>query len=283
MKKQFSKILPRIIVCLTFAAGFFFFFQQQAIAQSLISIDFKEVHAKQANGCYAPECLASGEDITFSIKSDFNSMLKGLAPELQYVRLRIKVDGSKACAGNVNMDTGEFSCSLGNYKPGIHHLEVIRVSLAGVRYKKLFDNKFSVCDKVNSSLCTGPHNMADSVFQLCNQINEKGGDGARSLKRCQNCFLKDGIWTAIGCVPTDAQGILRTTIKLGLFSGGGFALIMILFGAFNLSISQGDPKKVSESKDIITAAIIGLIFIIFSVSILQFIGVEILRIPGFGT
>ena len=57
---------------------------------------------------------------------------------------------------------------------------------------------------------------------------------------------------------------------------------MILVGAFMLSVSQGDPNKTKEAKEIITSAIIGLLFVIFSVTILQFVGVEILHIPGFG-
>ncbi len=64
--------------------------------------------------------------------------------------------------------------------------------------------------------------------------------------------------------------------------GGGVALIIILAGGFQLTISQGDPKKTSEAKELITSALIGLVFIIFSVAILQLIGVQILQIPEFG-
>jgi hypothetical protein len=63
---------------------------------------------------------------------------------------------------------------------------------------------------------------------------------------------------------------------------GAIVLIMILAGAFMLSTSQGDPKKTQDAKELITSAIIGLLFIIFSITILQFVGVSILRIPGFG-
>jgi hypothetical protein len=64
--------------------------------------------------------------------------------------------------------------------------------------------------------------------------------------------------------------------------GGGIATLIILAGGFMLSISQGDPKKTSEAKEMISAAVIGLIFIVFSISILQLIGVQILQIPEFG-
>jgi len=68
---------------------------------------------------------------------------------------------------------------------------------------------------------------------------------------------------------------------LGL--SGGVVLLSILAGAFMLITSAGEPKQVQEAQEMITAAIIGLLFIIFSILILQFVGVSILHIPGFGT
>jgi hypothetical protein len=47
-------------------------------------------------------------------------------------------------------------------------------------------------------------------------------------------------------------------------------------------ISQGNPEQVKGAREQLTAAIIGLLFIIFSLVILQIIGVNILKIPGFG-
>ena len=41
-------------------------------------------------------------------------------------------------------------------------------------------------------------------------------------------------------------------------------------------------KGIKEAKEMITSAIVGSLFIIFSITILQFIGVSILHIPGFG-
>jgi hypothetical protein len=60
-------------------------------------------------------------------------------------------------------------------------------------------------------------------------------------------------------------------------------MLMILGAALVLATSEGEQKKINDAKDQITAAIIGLVFIIFSITILQFVGVQILQIPGFGT
>jgi len=116
-------------------------------------------------------------------------------------------------------------------------------------------------------------------FNFCLQIND-----VDKRDKCFECFNQSpsGVWTAVGCIPTDPVDIIQTLLKIGLMLGGGVSLLIILAGSFMLSTSEGDPKKTSEAKEMITAAIIGLIFIIFSVSILQLIGVQILHIPGFG-
>lgn len=116
-------------------------------------------------------------------------------------------------------------------------------------------------------------------FNLCAQI-----PNASSRARCQTCLASSGIWTAVGCINFENNGanIIKTLITLGLSLGGGFTLLIILFAGFTLSTSQGDPKRVSEAKELITSAVIGLLFIIFSVTILQFIGVSLFKIPGFG-
>ena len=46
--------------------------------------------------------------------------------------------------------------------------------------------------------------------------------------------------------------------------------------------SQGNPEAVKAATEQLTSAIIGLLFIILSFVILEIIGVDILKIPGFG-
>lgn len=119
-------------------------------------------------------------------------------------------------------------------------------------------------------------------FSLCEQIPASKPNEPDLIDRCRKCFAAGGIWTAIGCIPSDPESIISTIIKIGLILGGAIVLVMILVGAFMLSTSRGDPKKTQEAKELITSAIVGLLFIIFSVTILQFIGVSVIRIPGFG-
>lgn len=121
-----------------------------------------------------------------------------------------------------------------------------------------------------------------TTFKLCAQISD---DALR--EKCQDCAGIDesdakGIWTAVGCIDRDPQNIIAHLITIGLGMGGGVSLLMILAASFILTTSQGEPKRTGEAKEMVTAAIVGLVFVIFSVTILQFIGVTILRIPGFG-
>lgn len=137
---------------------------------------------------------------------------------------------------------------------------------------------FSVGTEENpGSLNTSPIN--DEPWALCEQIPESS-DGR---SKCETCLDKEGIWTAIGCIPTDStDGIVGELMSIGLSIAGGIALLMILAAAFLFATSEGEPKRTGEAKEILTSAIVGLIFIIFSVTILEFIGVNILQIPGFG-
>lgn len=120
--------------------------------------------------------------------------------------------------------------------------------------------------------------LQSSLYELCSQI-KKDTD---QYDACMTCFTNNGVWTAVGCIPSQPESIIKTIITIGLAIGGGVVLVMIMVGSFMLSVSQGDPNKTKEAREIITSAIIGLLFVIFSVTILQFIGVSILHIPGFG-
>ena len=90
------------------------------------------------------------------------------------------------------------------------------------------------------------------------------------------------VWTAIGCIDPTTQGLISTFLPFGIGIAGGIALLLILFGALQIMISAGNPEKLNAGKELVGAAITGLLFIIFSIFILRLVGVEILHIPGFG-
>lgn len=89
--------------------------------------------------------------------------------------------------------------------------------------------------------------------------------------------------TAIGCISTEVTGagsFFEDVIQIIVGIGGGLALLLMLYGIFIVTTSAGIPDKLKEGKEIITSAISGLIFIILSVFLLNFIGINILGIPG---
>lgn len=128
----------------------------------------------------------------------------------------------------------------------------------------------------------------------CNSLNPSGETGnydictsnlsadSEALAACTACYSSEGIWTAIGCISQDPRDLVGKLINTAIGISGGVALIIILISGFSLTLSQGDVKKTSDAKEWLTAAVVGLIFIILSVTMLEFIGNTVLRIPGFG-
>lgn len=87
--------------------------------------------------------------------------------------------------------------------------------------------------------------------------------------------------TAIGNISTDPAGFVKSIFSIVLGLSGGIALILIIISGYSFMTSQGNPEKVKAATERLTSAIIGLLFIIFAFVILQIVGVDILRIPGF--
>jgi hypothetical protein len=90
-----------------------------------------------------------------------------------------------------------------------------------------------------------------------------------------------GISTAIGCIPVgNRDDFLAFILKWALGIAGGVAFILIIYSGFLYMTSGGDKQKVQAAKELMTAAISGLLLLIFSVFLLDLFGVRILRIPG---
>jgi len=85
--------------------------------------------------------------------------------------------------------------------------------------------------------------------------------------------------TAFGKIDvTNGSGFVKTLFQILLSLSGGIALLIIIFAGFSMALSQGNPEKIKGAQETLTSAIVGLLFIILSVAILQIIGVDILGI-----
>ena len=93
----------------------------------------------------------------------------------------------------------------------------------------------------------------------------------------------NGSWcdTALGKISTNVSGFSKSLFGIVLGISGGIAVILIILSGYKLMTSRGNPEQLQQAKEQLTAAIVGLLFIIFSLVILQSIGVDILQLPGF--
>jgi len=86
--------------------------------------------------------------------------------------------------------------------------------------------------------------------------------------------------TAIGLINVSAEGFVNSLFRFVLVIAGFGAIIIIIYSGYVLATSQGNKEKIAAARETLTSAILGLLFIIFSIVILEIIGVDILRIPG---
>lgn len=101
-----------------------------------------------------------------------------------------------------------------------------------------------------------------------------------------------GSWyTMIGCVSTNigsftgqgaAGGVVQTLLNLIFGIAGGIAFLYILYGAFIILTSSADIERLNYGRRVIFGAIIGIIFSLSAVFLVNLIGGGILKIPGFG-
>ena len=121
------------------------------------------------------------------------------------------------------------------------------------------------------------------ILILPSQVNALA-IGQINLVTPQGSCGKNEVETALGCISTLADAgpnsFFASIIKIAVALGGGLALVLMLYGVFIVTTSAGIPDKLKEGQEIITSAISGLIFIILSVFLLNFIGINILSLPG---
>lgn len=104
-----------------------------------------------------------------------------------------------------------------------------------------------------------------------------GGDPCKTPTASDN----PGFNTAIGCIHTSPAAFVKDFLTFIVAISGGLAFLMMLLGSFQMLTSAGNPETLATGRDRFTNAIIGLLFVIFSVLLMQIIGFDILRLPGF--
>jgi hypothetical protein len=206
--------------------------------------------------------------------------------------------GNDEAVSNFLSATQEYSHN--GFSPNAEGTYTITVKLneAGTTNPPICQGTFLQTNNCQSCITT-PNDIAEQIndpyalehhaYKICDQVSGSlmTPEGANAKDRCIACIGGDelgraGIWTAVGCIPREPEKIVNSLLRLGLGMGGGFALIIILASGFVLSTSQGEPKRIEDAKGWLTSALAGMLFIIFSVTLLHFIGYSIFKIPGFG-
>jgi len=117
--------------------------------------------------------------------------------------------------------------------------------------------------------------IPNSLLKLCEKYTN-------NQQQCINCANQGKLYTALGCIPLDIGVFVKETLfQLMLGIAGFIALMCIIYSAFQIQTSAGNAEKIKKAQELLTSCIMGLMLITFSVFILKFIGVDILKIPGF--
>ena len=89
-----------------------------------------------------------------------------------------------------------------------------------------------------------------------------------------SCYSGADKVATLKCIPA----VFQNLVTAALLFAGVVALFFIIFGGIKLILSQGDPKQVEGAKHTLTYAILGLVLILLSFLILNFIS-YVTRIP----
>lgn len=131
----------------------------------------------------------------------------------------------------------------------------------------------------SGNVCTCLKETPNSFEQMCLNIknpNEKA--------KCISCVGSASCyWSGIGSVYTDLPSFINKNL-FGIFLSfaGVLTLLCIIYSAFILQTSSGNPERIKKARQNLTSCISGLLVIIFSIFILRIIGGDIIKIPGIG-
>lgn len=124
---------------------------------------------------------------------------------------------------------------------------------------------------------------------LCGWCSPESAQKPPSWDQCRLCLYQtDGTprehtyYTAIGCLSTQSDLFVKSILSIVFGVAGGIAFLAVLAGTATVLTSGGDPIRLQSGKDMITSSIMGILLVLFSVFLLRVVGLDILKIPGFG-
>lgn len=89
------------------------------------------------------------------------------------------------------------------------------------------------------------------------------------------------IYTGLGCIPTSTAGFTSALLTFLAGTAGAISLVIMLIATIQIMTGGDNAEQVKKGKELFTGAITGLLFIIFSVTLLRIIAGDIINLPGF--
>lgn len=122
------------------------------------------------------------------------------------------------------------------------------------------------------------------VVNCCDQESECDPGTNASSETSALCGTDNkGVNTAIGCLMAgDPKLFVSQLLGWGVGVGGGIAFLLIVYAGFQMTTAAGDPKRVQAARELLVSAISGLLLIVFSIFLLNFIGIKILNLGPIG-
>lgn len=124
-----------------------------------------------------------------------------------------------------------------------------------------------------------PTHCDPPIDHLCCDTNDECN---RQNPYCVGSDPTSGIKTGLGCLrATDPIQFINQIVTWSIGAAGGAAFLIIIYGAFLIATAGGDPKHVTQGRELITSAFLGLFFIACAIVILNTIGLK-LNLPNMG-
>lgn len=122
--------------------------------------------------------------------------------------------------------------------------------------------------------------MLSFISFLIARADPGGGGGAGSGYMDWGACMDNDVAT-LQCIPI----VLKNVVNAALIFSGTIALILVILSGIKFITSKGDQKQVDTAKRTLTYAILGLIIILLSFFIIQFVsyvtGVSCINSFGF--
>lgn len=226
-------------------------------------------------------CNTSIKEKSINPTTNVTLFISGPTPEGSF---DLKVDGNSKKTYQIS-DGNEVS--LGTYAPGDHKVEIrescgiagISCTIGGAPRLICSATAFRVVP--NGQTGGGEIKLSDAQIlqtRFC-QDHRDLCSNAGGIKCPEGTA---GISTGIGCVPTEPKALVEGLLRYGTLSAGGIAFLLMILAALQMITAEGNPNTIKSAQERFYSAIIGLLLIIFSVLLMQVIGVDLLGLKDFG-